>query len=266
MRGLTDKVAIVSGAGSGIGRATAIRLAEEGVVVAAVDIQEAAVNATVRDIQAAGGRGLALTADATSVDEVDRALSTTVQTYGGLDVIVNGVARVTRTTMYDLTFDQWNAMVSDCLSSYFIMTKLALPHLIARGGGKIVNICSIAAHIAYGEPAYTAAKGGVLAWSREAAVEFAHHGINVNTVSPGLVETAINSARLSDDSIRNQALELIPVGRIGRPEDIAAAIAFLSSADADYITGADLVVDGSMSSSIPWGTARDAWRSFVPAN
>jgi len=120
-----------------------------------------------------------------------------------------------------------------------------LPHLISRGGGKVVNVCSVTAHVGAQLPAYSAAKGAVLAWSREIAVEFAHHGITVNTVSPGVIETPINAEVLGTDAVRATMLDAIPLERLGQPEDVAAAIAFLASSDADFISGADIVVDGA---------------------
>ena len=135
-----------------------------------------------------------------------------------------------------------------------------MPHLIAGGGGKIVNVCSVTAHVGAQLPAYSAAKGAILSWSREIAVEFAHHGITVNTVSPGVIETPINTEVLGTDAVRATMLDAIPLERFGRPEDVAATIAFLASSDADFISGADIVVDGAMIASTSWGTARTAWR------
>ncbi|MTD59688.1 SDR family NAD(P)-dependent oxidoreductase [Amycolatopsis pithecellobii] len=261
MRGLDGKVAMVVGAGSGIGRAAARRLAEEGAIVAALDVHEAAAGETVDEIEGMGRHGLALRADATSPEEVTRAVGQAVSSFGGVDILVNSVARVPRKSMYDITFTEWRATVDDCLHSYFVTTKAALPQLISRGGGKIVNICSVTAHVGAQLPAYSAAKGAILAWSREIAVEFAHHKINVNTVSPGVIETPINAGILGADAARTRALDAIPLRRLGRPEDVAAAIAFLASSDADFISGADFVVDGAMIASTSWGNAGVAWRS-----
>ncbi|MYW90762.1 SDR family oxidoreductase [Amycolatopsis rubida] len=261
MRGLNGKVAMVVGAGSGIGRAAARRLAEEGAVVAAVDLRDAAAGATVDEIERTGGHGLALRADATSLEEVMRVAERTVESFGGIDVLVNSVARAPRKSMYDITSAEWRETIDDCLYSYFVTTKAALPRMISRGGGKIVNICSVTAHVGAQLPAYSAAKGAILAWSREIAVEFAHHRITVNTVSPGVIETPINAGILSAGAARTRALDAIPLGRLGRPEDVAGTIAFLASSDADFISGADIVVDGAMIAHTSWGTAGAAWRS-----
>jgi len=262
VRGLTGKVAVVVGAGSGIGRATAQRLAEEGARVAVVDIDGTAADTTVTALESTGGRGLALRADATSPQDVTRAVERIVATFGGLDILVNSVARAPRKTMYDITASEWRDTVDACLFSYFTTTRSALPHLVSRGGGKIVNVCSVTAHVGAQLPAYTAAKGAVLAWSREIAVEFAHHGITVNTVSPGVIETPINAEVLGSDAVRSTMLDAIPLQRLGKPEDVAATIAFLASSDADFVSGADIVVDGAMIASASWGTARTAWRRY----
>jgi len=261
VRGLIHKVAMVVGAGSGIGGATARRLAEEGASVAVVDIEKDAAEATVAEILADGGRGLALTADATSPEDVGRAVDQLLGELGGLDVLVNSVARVPRRTMYDITPQEWRDTIDACLYSYFVTTRAALPHLVTRGGGKIVNVCSVTAHVGAQLPAYSAAKGAILSWSREIAVEFAHHGITVNTVSPGVIETPINTEVLRSDAVRSTMLDAIPLARFGRPEDVAATIAFLASSDADFVSGADIVVDGAMIASASWGTARSAWQT-----
>lgn len=261
MRGLSGKRAMVVGAGSGIGRATALRLAAEGATVAAVDLHGDTAAATLAAIEGSGGHGLSVAADATSADDIDRAVTTTVEALGGIDILVNSVARVPRRTMYDITWQEWRDTIDNCLHPYFLTTTATLPHLIASGGGRIVNVCSVTAHIGAQLPAYTAAKGAILAWSREIAVEFAHHAITVNTVSPGVVETSINTEMLGSDAVRTQMLDAIPAGRLGRPDDVAATIAFLASSDAAFISGTDVVVDGAMTASAAWGTARDAWRA-----
>jgi NAD(P)-dependent dehydrogenase (short-subunit alcohol dehydrogenase family) len=262
MRGLTDKIALVTGAGSGIGQATAVRFAQEGAAVAVLDMNPDAASATVEEIERGGGRATAVVCDVTQADEVARAIDETGEALGGLDILVNSVSFAPRKSLADIEPDDWYRTIDGCLNSYFLCIKLALPALKASGGGKIVNVCSIAAHTGYGVPAYTAAKGGILALTRQLAGELATDRINVNSVSPGVVETGINRDTLADPRIRERTVSLTPWGRLGRPEDIAAPIVFLCSADADYITGADLVVDGAMSSTIAWGDIADRFRSF----
>ena len=264
MEGLADKVAFVSGAGSGIGRATALRLAAEGAVVAVVDRDGAAAGAAVAEIETAGGRATPVVADLTDAAGVADAVAEAVA-LGGLDILVNSISHAPRKSLADIEVEEWQATLDGTLSSYFLCIKSAVPAMIARGGGKIVNVCSITAHVGYGAPAYTAAKGGVLAMTRELAGELAAQRININSVSPGVVETGINRDTLADPGIRERTISLTPWGRLGRPDDIAGPIAFLASADADYITGADLVIDGAMSSTIAWGDVAERFRSFHSA-
>ncbi len=268
MSGLTSKVAVVVGAGSGIGRAAALHLSAEGALVVIVDANADAAASTEAEIGERLGSdsgALAVVADATSESQIARAVEMALEKFSGVDVLVNCVARGTRRDMFEITLTEWQTTIEDCLHSYFIPTKAALPHLVASGHGKIVNVCSANAHVGAGIPAYTAAKGAILSWSREIAMEFAHFDINVNSVSPGIIETAINSEFLNTDGRRAQALEATPLGRLGRPDDVAAAISFLASSEADFITGTNLMVDGGLTSASPWGGARDTWRSFPVA-
>ncbi len=253
---------MVTGAGSGIGRATALRLAQEGAAIAVVELVAERAQEAADEIAAAGGRALALPCDVTDADQIAAAFERVVDELGGLDILVNSVAWATRKSLDDLSIEDWHRTIDGSLHSYFLCTKLALPALIRSGAGKVVNICSIAAHVGYGAPAYTAAKGAILALTRELAGELAQHHINVNSVSPGVIETGINRDTLADPGIRDRTIALTPWGRLGRPEDIAGPVAFLASSDADYVTGADLVVDGAMSSTIAWGDVADRFRSF----
>jgi NAD(P)-dependent dehydrogenase (short-subunit alcohol dehydrogenase family) len=254
MRGLDGKRAIVTGAGSGIGRATALRLAEEGARVAAVDIDSDSAAATAAMVAEAGGEAIALRCDVADPGQVEAAVAEVVAQLGGIEILVNSVAKIFRKPLLEHSVEEWGETLDVSLTGYFLPIRFAVPEMIRGGaGGKVVNVCSISAHVGYGVPAYTAAKGAILALTRELASEFAGHGINVNSVSPGVIETGINRDTLADEDIRQRTIDLTPWGRLGRPEDIAAALTFLASDDADYITGADLIVDGAMSSTINWG-------------
>ena len=267
MRGLEEKVAIVVGAGSGIGRAAALRFSEEGARVAVVDVNSDAAAQTVREINAreSGHEALALTADATSVDQVADMTAQVVDSFGRVDILVNSVVRGHRKNIYEVSLEEWQSTIDGCLHSYFIPIKAALPHLIDSGSGKIVNVCSSAAHMAFEIPAYTAAKGAILSWTREMAAELAHFEITVNSVSPGIIDTPLNAESLGNDEQRALALQAAPASRLGRAEDIASAIVFLASSEADFITGADLRVDGGLTSASPYGGARDTWKSYAVA-
>ncbi len=264
MNGLNDKVAALTGAASGIAQASALRLAQEGARVAILDREADAAAAAAREIDEAVGRScaIAVTMDATDAGQVQTALDRVEAELGRLDILVNSVVYAPRKNIFDLQIDEWYQTIDGSLHSYFLPIKLALPALIRTGAGKIVNICSIAAHVGYGTPAYTAAKGAILSLTRELAAELAPHRININSVSPGVIATGLNRDTLGDPEIRGATVQLTPWGRIGRPEDIAAPVAFLASADADYITGTDLVVDGAMSCTVAWGSVNDRFKSF----
>jgi NAD(P)-dependent dehydrogenase (short-subunit alcohol dehydrogenase family) len=261
MNGLTDKVAAITGGASGIGRATAGRLVAEGARVAILDLDLTAAQSVADEISGEG-RVVPIACDATRPDQVSLALDRIERELGRLDILVNSVVYAPRKNIFDVTIEEWYATIDGSLHGYFVPIKLALPALIRCGAGKVVNICSIAAHVGYGTPAYTAAKGAILALTRELAAELAPYRININSVSPGVIETGLNRDTLGDAEIRDATIRLTPWGRLGRPEDIAAPVAFLASSDADYITGTDLVVDGAMSCTIAWGTVAERFKSF----
>lgn len=266
MRGLEGKRAVVTGAGSGIGRATAMRLASEGTAVAAVDIVGEAATETVGMVDDAGGKAIAIRCDVTKPDQVEAAMAETVAKLGGIDILVNSVARIVRKKLLEIEVDEWYQSLDASLNSYFLCMRFAAPEMVRAGGGKIVNVCSITAHVGYGAPSYTAAKGAILALTRQLAGELAPHRINVNSVSPGVIETGINRDTLANAEIRDRTIALTPWGRLGQPEDIAAAMSFLASEDADYITGADLIVDGAMSCTVNWGDSGGSILSFHAGN
>lgn len=256
------KRAVVTGAGSGIGRATALRMAAEGASVAVVDIVPEGAAETVELIGEAGGTAVALECDVTDPDQVETAMSAVVAELGGIDILVNSVAKIVRKKLLELEVDDWYRTLDASLNSYFLCMRFAAPEMVRAGGGKIVNVCSITAHVGYGAPSYTAAKGAILALTRQLAGELAPHRINVNSVSPGVIETGLNRDTLADSDIRERTIGLTPWGRLGRPDDIAAALTFLASAEADYITGADLIVDGAMSCTVNWGDSGSHLLSF----
>jgi NAD(P)-dependent dehydrogenase (short-subunit alcohol dehydrogenase family) len=256
---LDGKVAFVAGAGSGIGRSTALRLASEGASVAAIDLQAERAEATRSEIARAGGTAVGVACDLSDEGQVHQSVATTVQRLGPPTLLVNSVAAYPRKNFLQHSLDEWHRTLAVCLFSYIHTMREIVPHMIAAGGGKIVNMASVAAHIGFGFPAYTASKGAILALSKELATEFAPHRININTVSPGVVQTGLNRDSLADPEIRARSLELTPLGRLGEPEDIASVVVFLLSPQADWITGSDIVIDGGIISAIPMG---DRFKSF----
>jgi NAD(P)-dependent dehydrogenase (short-subunit alcohol dehydrogenase family) len=262
MKRFAGKVAFVTGGGSGIGRACCAQLGAEGARVAVVDIAGESATATASAITAGGGTAIALGADVSKPGQVEQAVAEAVDRLGGVDILINSVVWGVRKKFVELTLDDWYKSIDGCLNTYFLCIKFCVPEMIKAGGGKIVSIASIAGHVGYGAPAYTAAKGGILAMTRELAGEFAPHRININSVSPGVIRTGLNVDTLADPDIRDRTIALTPWGRLGQPEDVAAAAVFLASPQADYVTGADLIVDGAMSCTIAWGAVGGKFRSF----
>ncbi|MQA78825.1 MAG: glucose 1-dehydrogenase [Streptosporangiales bacterium] len=258
----TGRCAVVTGAGSGIGRACALRLAGAGAAVTLLDADGASAAKTRGAIEEAGGTALDLTADVTDEAQVTRAVAEATDRIGPPRVLVNAAGIVVRKALLETTLDEWRRVVDVNLTGYFVLLKRVVPAMAAAGGGAIVQVASIAGHVGYGFPSYTAAKGGVLAITRQLAAELAPQRIRINSVSPGVVHTGLNRDTLATEEIRSATVAATPWGRIGEPDDIAAAVAYLASPAADYVTGTDLVVDGGMTSAIHLGRGGDALHSF----
>src|SRR5215210_1324577 len=241
------RVALVTGGGRGIGRAIALHLARDGVAVA-VNYRgsEAAAAEVVRQIEADGGRAVALAADVAVAGEATRLVNDAVARLGRLDILVNN-AGITRDNLaMRLSEEDWDAVLDTNLKGAFFCAKAALrPLLKAREAGRIVNISSVAGLVGNaGQANYAAAKAGLLGLTKSLAREVASRGITVNAVAPGFVTTEMTDAL--PEELREAAVKMIPLGRFGAPEDIAEAVAFLASPAARYITGQVLSVDGGM--------------------
>jgi NAD(P)-dependent dehydrogenase (short-subunit alcohol dehydrogenase family) len=242
----SDKCALVTGAASGIGRATALRLAEEGAAVVATDINAALLEKLSVDAAGLGGPVTVLAGDVSSEDGVRRTVETAVAELGRLDVVVNVAGVLSFSHTHELSLDEWNRLISVNLTGTFLMCREVLPHLLATRGN-IVNLASTAAH--KGQPwatAYVASKGGVLAFTRSLAVEYAAQGLRVNSISPGGIDTPITGAfHLPEGADIKLLSRVTPIGPFGSPEGIAAAIAYVASDEASHMNGADIVIDGA---------------------
>ena len=243
---LQDKVAVITGAGSGIGLASARRFASEGAKVVCVDIDELAGKAAADDVG-----GIFAHADVTVDADVQAMYATAVDTFGGLDIAFNnaGISPPDDDSILTTGIDAWRRVQEVNLTSVYLCCKYAIPHMQARGGGSIINTASFVAVMgsATSQISYTASKGGVLAMSRELGVQFARERIRVNALCPGPVNTPLLQELFAKDPERAaRRLVHIPVGRFAEPEEIAAAVAFLASDDSSFITASSFIVDGGI--------------------
>lgn len=250
MRGLQDKVVVVAGGASGIGAATAVRLADEGVRVVVGDLDEPGAEAVVGRIVEGGGTAVAVGFDLADGPSVQRLVDTAVAQFGGLDGVFNVGADLSPTTLardedlLGMDPDIWRRTIEVNLLGYARTCRAALPHLLARGGGAIVNTSSLAAHVGEAvRPAYAASKAGVNALTRHVASRWGKKGVRCNGIAPGMV--------LSETALATMSEEFIAAGlahsrstRLGRPADLAATAAFLLSDDAEWINGQIWTVDG----------------------
>ncbi|MBW8091974.1 SDR family NAD(P)-dependent oxidoreductase [Streptomyces hygroscopicus] len=246
MNNFSGKIGLVTGAGSGIGRATAIELARQGATVTVTDIDEATAAETTEMIRKDGGEALAVTVDIADEDSVRAAVERTVTAYGGLDFAVNNAGMASHHQQLDqMTLDQFERVVRVNLAGTFLCMKYELPALRRRGGGAIVNIASNGGLYAIPTaPAYVAAKHGIVGLTKVAAVDYAPHGIRVNAVCPGPTLTAgFEKVAAGTDMVARQAA-ITPLGRLATPEEAAAAAVWLCSDAASYVTGTAMSVDG----------------------
>jgi glucose 1-dehydrogenase/3-oxoacyl-[acyl-carrier protein] reductase len=244
------RTAFVTGAGAGIGRAIASRLATEGCAVACTDIDQARAAATAADIAAAGGNAAAFAVDVRDRDQVTAALSETVEQFGGLNYVVNNAGVVTMQGLADLTDDQWDFVVDVNLKGPFIVTQLAAEFLAQATPAAVVNLSTVEAEVVVSstgscQPHYNASKGGVKMLTKALAAELAQFHVRVNAIAPGPVQTGfIPGVDPANVEVPETVMSRLLIQRLGQPEDIAAAASFLLSDDASFITGTQLVVDG----------------------
>ncbi len=252
------KVAIVTGGGSGLGEEMALRFAREGAAVAIPDINFSAAQKTAQSIKALGRKSLAIRTDVSKTEDVKDMVSEVINKMAKINILVNNAGIVARTPLLDIAEEEWDREIAVDLRGVFLCIKYVAPEMIKIGGGKIVNISSIAGLQGYVAPAYTAAKGAVVSLTKIMAGELAPHKININAVCPGFCATPINEA-VRKTEVGEMIRQKVPWGRYGTPEDIAAATLFLASEEADYITGAILPIDGGLSSFWDLGTG---YRTF----
>lgn len=241
MRGLKDKVIIVTGSAQGIGRATALRLNEEGAAVVVADVNAEGASKVAAEIAAAGGRSMAAALNVTSRQSWADAVTAVMAAFGQIDGLVNNAGLTRDRSLLKMTDEAWDLVIDVNLKGAWLGCQSVIPHMTGRGGA-IVNLSSESRWGAFGQSNYASAKAGLVGLTRTVAFEHARHGVRVNAVAPGATTTPMVEAVPED--IRKGWLQNIPLRREANPTEIAAAIAFLLSADASYVTGQILGVNG----------------------
>jgi NAD(P)-dependent dehydrogenase (short-subunit alcohol dehydrogenase family) len=249
---LAGKTAIITGASSGFGRATAVRFAAEGARVVVADLDEAGAIETAELVAQAGSAADVVVGDISTAAGAEQAVVGALDRFGAVDVLVNnaGISQTDMRDTWNTSEATWDRVIQTNLRSVYACSRAAIPSLIDAGGGAIVNVASIAASVCVGGSAYAATKGAILSYTRHVGAELARHGVRVNAVSPGYMRTPMSTGERLGLSAEEQEARIegfgrmVPMRRAGSVDDIANAILFLASDEAGYITGQELVVDG----------------------
>jgi NAD(P)-dependent dehydrogenase (short-subunit alcohol dehydrogenase family) len=247
---LKDKVALITGGASGIGRATAELFAREGARVAVADYDPYGRD-MVQAITAAGGQGIFLTVDVSDSAQVTKMVDAALQAYGRIDILFNGAGILYYGTVLETDEQAWNRVIRINLTGTYLCCRAVLPHMIRQGGGSIINVAStVGAHDACANAvAYVTSKGGVTLFTKAVAIDHAKQGIRVNALVPGATDTPMIRKALTPEALEALAASH-PIGRLGRPEELAKAVLFLASDDASFVTGTAMYVDGGQTAKI----------------
>jgi NAD(P)-dependent dehydrogenase (short-subunit alcohol dehydrogenase family) len=250
---LANKVAIITGSASGMGRLAAEVFASEGASIVVTDIAEKEGKATAHAIREQGGKAIFLQANVANETEVKHIVDSTIETFGRIDVLYNnaGIMPDDDGSVTDISEATWDRVLDINLKSTFLCSKYAIPHMISEGKGSIINVASFVAFVGSSVPqdAYTASKGGMLSLTKSFAVQYGKHGIRCNAICPGPIETPLLRQLWTSEEARNLRLNRIPLGRFGEPKDIVYMALYLASDESAWTTGAWLIVDGGISSN-----------------
>ena len=245
---LRDKVALVTGAGKGLGKSMALALSESGAHVVVVSRTLSDIEATAKEIQENGAKALPITLDVTKEEAVVRMVETILREFKTIDILVNNVGTFIGGPLLELSMDDWHKTLEINLTSTYLCSKLVGKHMVEKQKGKIINISSaLGVFGARDSGAYCASKGGVIQLTKALAIEWAKYNINVNSIAPYSLETEKTSTLLEDEKVKKALISKIPLGRIGQPSDVSGTVVFLASKASDYITGQVIFVDGGFS-------------------
>lgn len=242
---IKNKIAIVTGARRGIGKAIALGLAREGATVVVSDLDLGGCKLVCEEIKKMGGESMAIKCDVSIKKDVSNLINQTLKKFNRVDILVNNAGIVVMKPLLETTEQDWDLTMNINLKGVFLCTQAVASHMIKQKMGKIISIASIAGEVGFANTAaYCASKAGIINLTREISLELAPHNININAIAPGVIATAMTADMLKDKNTKKSLLKDIPLGRVGKPEDIANAALFLASEEANFISGHTLVVDG----------------------
>jgi NAD(P)-dependent dehydrogenase (short-subunit alcohol dehydrogenase family) len=251
-RRLEGQTALITGGGTGIGRAIALAFSREGANVAVAGRRTEKLQGVVREVQESGGRGLAVACDVTKAGDTERAVKQTAERFGQLNVLVNNAGALHVSSIEGIPEEAWDRVMLVNLKGPFLMSRSALPEFRKAGGGAIVNIGSVLGLVAMKDrAAYCASKGGVTMLTKAMALDHAHEGVRVNCICPAIVETQLVrelfDASAEGEAARRARIAQLPAGRMGRPEDVAEMAVYLASKESSWVTGVAIPLDGGLS-------------------